>query len=140
MLFTSTTAPFRQTPSLQFREKGDLDGYPGKCESAHIFATSGPEGHGWAIARAMITPTVLANFNRGPSYLACAAIWRQSVPALAAPPQVGISFSNLTEAIEATVHGMGFVSDTHGRFKYYGLLRRTKVPFCTCSQCNCLRS
>jgi hypothetical protein len=70
----------------------------------------------------MITPTVLANFNRGPSYLACAAIWRQSVPALAAPPQVGISFSNLTEAIEATVHGMGFVSDTHGRFKYFSAI------------------
>jgi hypothetical protein len=42
---------------------------------------------------------------------------------------VGISFSNLTEAIEATVHGMGFVSDTHGRFKYFrGTLKISDIP------------
>jgi hypothetical protein len=119
MLFTSTTAPFRQTPSLQFKEKGDTDGFPGVCESAHIYTTHEAPGSTWPIYRAMIPSIVVASLNRGPSSVTSQAVWRVAYPVINTPPMIGISFNNLTEAAQATVEGLGFVPDAHGRFKYF---------------------
>jgi hypothetical protein len=119
MLFTSTTAPFRQTPSSIFKEKGDIDGFPGTCVSSRIFAVSELAQGPWSIFKGMIPAIAIANKNRAPSGLTVDAIWKKSWDVSLSSPQIGISFNRVTEAIQAEVEGMGFVPDAHGKFKYF---------------------
>jgi hypothetical protein len=114
MLFTSTTAPFRATPSALFREKGDLDGYPGKACQSRIFGVSPACASGWPVYRSVIPQVATANVLSAP-FEGSSALWMKPIKFHLSVPDTGISFNNPTEELVNKALSMGFVSDTLSR-------------------------
>lgn len=119
MLFTSTIAPFRTSPSAQFKERGDSNGFPGTCVQTHIFSISTASKEGWPLYRGMIPQIAIANVSNAPTSPPGLAVWLRQVPILYPFPQVGISFNNPSEATLGAIYSQGFVQDANGRTKYY---------------------
>jgi len=78
MIFTSSQAPFRTTPSAQFRERGDVNGFPGTYQQSHIFLTGVSEPN-WLLTRAMLPVIADANISRSAVYRTV-ALYMKNIP------------------------------------------------------------
>jgi hypothetical protein len=120
MLFTSASVPFRTQPSPLFKEKGDLNGYPGTCQQSGIISTSDSNLTKWNMFIANIPNSIVAKFTKEVSSLGNFPV--HAIGDLDLPigyPQVGVAFDKPSEETIDKLKALGMVDDAHGKFRYF---------------------